>query len=322
MSLIIIATINIFLCFILSKVINPYNRVFRLYAIISIFGFLGVYIICSLLDPHIMLVSTIVILALYILGRREYMDLTLKEIVIDCDGTSDINALFVADTQFDIPGYIFDEAFDNVIQMINDNPADLLLLGGDFLNQQENIELVVEKFKQIDKSKFKFGIYAVMGNHDYVNYHNLVASFEQVGISCLENDYIHISSLDLTLVGVVDSWKNNPEYGILKRVPNPLGSTIVLAHQPDVIDDLVGEYDLMLSGHYHAGQMNFVFGIQLNALVVKYIYGLYHVGNNRVFVTSGVGGSIGRYKFAPFLRFLARPEIVIVKMRGKNEINK
>lgn len=322
MILLIIATINIFLCFFLSKVINPYNRYFRLYAIISIFGFAGSYVISSVLNPHTMLIVAMVFLTLYILGRREYMDLFVNEMVVSVEGKRDLDLVFIADTQFDIPGYIFDEAFDNVIDLVNDNPADLLLLGGDYLNQEENIDLVVNKFKAIDQSQFKYGVFAVMGNHDYVNYEHLVKEFEAIGIHCLENDYVNIRDLDLTLVGVVDSWRNEPEYTILNRVEERLGSTVVLAHQPDEVDHMEGEYDLMLSGHYHAGQMNFVFGIQLNALVAKYIYGMYHVGPNRLFVTSGVGGSIGRFKYAPYLRYLARPEIAYIKLRGRDETSR
>lgn len=320
--MIVIATINIFLCFFLSKVINPYNVFFRIYAIISIFGFAAVYIVSSIFNPNVILIVSMVFLSLYILGRREYMDLFVKQLILGCQGSKDIDIIFVADTQFDIPGSIFDEAFDNVISLINQNSADLLLLGGDYLNQQENIDLVVNKFKAIDQSRFKYGVYAVMGNHDYVNYDNLIAKFEQIGIRCLENDYLNIEELDLTLVGIVDSWKNSPEYTILNRIEKRLGTTVVLAHQPDEVDHMEGDFDLMLSGHYHAGQMNFVFGIQLNALVAKYIYGLYHVGSNRLFVTSGVGGSIGRFKYAPYLRYLARPEIASIKLRGKNETSK
>lgn len=317
--MIIVATINIFLCFILSKTINPYKRSFRIYATISIIGFIASYVISSILDPYIMLVVAMIILSLYILARREYMDLHVKDIILTTSGDKDINIVYVADTQFDIPGSIFDEAFDNVIEMINNTPADLLLLGGDFLNQTENIDLVLAKFAQIDHSIFKHGVFAVMGNHDYVNYDGMIDGFTKLGIQCLENDYLNIESLDLTLVGVVDSWRNSPEYNILERVKNRLGSTVVLAHQPDEADKFIGNYDIMLSGHYHAGQMNFVFGIQLNALVAKYIYGLYHVGDNKLFVTSGVGGSIGRFKYAPYLRYLARPEIAYIKLRGKDE---
>ncbi len=320
--MIIIATINIFLCFFLSKVINPYNNYFRIYATVSIFGFAGVYVISSILNPHTMLIVSMIFLTLYILGRREYMDLFTNELILSCAGNRDLDIVYIADTQFDIPGSIFDEAFDNVINLVNQTPADLLLLGGDYLNQEENIDLVVNKFKAIDQSQFKYGVFAVMGNHDYVNYENLVAEFEAIGIRCLENDYVNIDELDLTLVGVVDSWKNEPEYSILKRVENRNNSTVVLAHQPDEVDHMEGEYDVMLSGHYHAGQMNFVFGIQLNALVAKYIYGLYHVGPNRLFVTSGVGGSIGRFKYAPYLRYLARPEIAYIKLRGRDETSR
>ncbi len=317
--LLIVMTINIFICFFLSKVINPYHKAFRVYSLISIFGLAAELVISALLSPYNFLAVSMILLALYILGRREYLDLFVKEVNLKTNGNKNINALFVADTQFDITGYINDEAFENTIAMINDNPADLLLLGGDYLNQPENIHLVVSKFAMIDQSKFKYGVYAVMGNHDYVNYENLIMAFEEMGIRCLENKYVKIPELDLNLVGIVDSWRNQPNYNILEQFETDLGSTIVLAHQPDEIDQMQGDFDLMLSGHYHAGQMNFIFGIQLNALVAKYIYGLYEANGNKLFVTSGVGGSIGRFKYAPYLRYLARPEVAMIKLRGEHE---
>lgn len=314
-----IAVINIFICFTLSKVFSPYNKAFRFYSSISI-GFLVIAtLISGLFEPHIMLAILMIFLSLYILGRREYMDLRIKELSLKVKGDENIDIIFVADLQFDIPDYIFDEAFDNVIEMINSQTADLLLFGGDYLNQPNNIELVLEKYKQINMNNYKYGAYAIMGNHDYVDYQGMLDGFEKIGIKCLENDFVKIEQLDLNLVGVVDTWCNNPDHNILKKIEDPLNTTVILSHQPDEVERVDGYFDIMLSGHYHAGQVNFVFGIQLNALIAKYIYGFFLVKGKRLFVSSGVGGSIGRTRYSPFIRYLAPPEIVHIKLKERND---
>lgn len=316
---IIIAIINIFICFTLSKVFSPYNSGFRFYSYASVAFFVLTIIVGSITEPHIMIVALMIFLALYILGRREYMDIFVKELVLQVNGDKDIDLIYVADLQFDVKDYIFDEAFDNTINLINQQKADILLFGGDYLNQRENLDAVIAKFMMINLENFKYGAFAVMGNHDYVDYSGMVAAFEKIGIKCLENDYQKIDELDLNLVGVVDTWCNDPDNLILSKIDQPLNTTVVLAHQPDEVERLEGYYDLMLSGHYHAGQLNFIFGIQLNALIAKYIYGFFLVNGRRLYVTSGAGGSIGRYRYSPYIRYLARPEITKIKLKEKND---
>ncbi len=317
--MIIIVTINLFICFILSKVINPHLRLFRIYSFVSIVSFVASFTFISIINPYAMLVLLMIFLAIYILGRREYLDLELNEVFIEKENCREIKAIFFADSQFDLPGSIFNEAYDNVINLINEQNADLLLLGGDYLNQAENIHLVMSKLKKINLQNFKYGAYAVMGNHDYVNYQNLITEFEQIGIKCLENDYVNIDPLNLTIVGIVDPWRNQPDYDLIMKINDQKQNTIVLAHQPDAFDYLAGEYDLMLSGHYHAGQVNFIFGMKLNSLIAKYIYGRFTNESKTLYVSSGVGGSIGRFKYSPYLRFLAKPQIDKIIIGENNE---
>jgi len=65
----------------------------------------------------------------------------------------------------------------------------------------------------------------------------------------------------------------------------------------------------MLSGHYHAGQVNFLL-FKLPLLVSKYVFGSYFLKGLHLYVTSGIGGTFLRGALGSYIRFLARPEII------------
>jgi predicted MPP superfamily phosphohydrolase len=70
--------------------------------------------------------------------------------------------------------------------------------------------------------------------------------------------------------------------------------------------------DLMLTGHTHGGQIGLAKLVSLvpYAHRSKYNAGLYRIGGLRLCVTRGIGTNIFP------LRFLCRPEIVVIHLRG------
>ena len=74
--------------------------------------------------------------------------------------------------------------------------------------------------------------------------------------------------------------------------------------------------DITLSGHIHAGQASF-FGLfspftrSVTRYGEKYRYGMKNFDNHKIYITSGLGGSA----FGQYLRFFARPEVVILKLK-------
>ena len=80
--------------------------------------------------------------------------------------------------------------------------------------------------------------------------------------------------------------------------------------------DKDSKIDFMLSGHYHGGQIK-VFGLTMQRLITKYVYGYFKKGNTQLYVTSGVGGSYMRGEKGKYIRFNARPEINKFKLKGE-----
>ena len=84
--------------------------------------------------------------------------------------------------------------------------------------------------------------------------------------------------------------------------------SLFLSHQPLYFEAAArAGVTLMLSGHTHQGQI-FPFNLIVR-LVYRYFYGLYRIGDSRLYVTSGTG------QWGPPMRLFTRTEIVRFTLR-------
>ncbi len=254
----------------------------------------------------------------YIDGRKGYTDLKVKKIFIESNNLSqNFTAIFIADFQFDKKkNLINDYAFDNLINTANDIDYDMLLLGGDYLNYKEMLDTYLDKFKKFKNAQM--GSYAILGNHDYVCYDEMVEGFEKIGIKTLENKRFDLDH-EISISGVEDEWYGDPTLPLLDNDR----LNILLAHNPDFIHKISKDnnIDLMLSGHYHGGQVN-IFPVPFQRLISRYDYGFYTDNNMNTFVTSGCGGNMFRGLIGFWIRYNARPEIVEIKFIGNKNKGK
>jgi predicted MPP superfamily phosphohydrolase len=99
--------------------------------------------------------------------------------------------------------------------------------------------------------------------------------------------------------------------GALLRTDAPL--RILLAHFPDVVDDLPpGACSLVLAGHLHGGQICLPRPggrVRLSHTRWRYLDGVHRVGATTLVVSRGTGTTL-----VPF-RLLARPEVALLRLR-------
>lgn len=279
------------------------------------------YLILLVINSPLIVVTLIVIFLLHVYfeGRKTYYDLKKTTIHLESkDLSENLTAVYVADFQFDKNENVINhDALTNVIHTVNEVEYDMLLLGGDYINYKEMKDTCLDEFTKFNKSKY--GSYAVTGNHDYVCLEQVRKKLESIGIMVVDNKRIDLNE-EITVAGVEDEWHGNPT---LPSLDEPR-LNILLAHNPDFNYSLKKGHniDLMLSGHYHGGGLN-LFGIPLQRMVTKYVYGQFIDNDMNSFVTSGVGGSIGRGKLGGlWIRYKAQPEIVIIKIYGTKNVEK
>ena len=222
------------------------------------------------------------------------------------------------------PGLI-KEAIDGIAAL---NP-DIVLLGGDFIDQHEtDIKACISLMRPLAR----LDAYAVLGNHDeMVNAEKMATGLEEAGITVLRTTSrtIHREGKSLLIGGHDYQTTHAPVEKIRSLLSKTFANSnsgtakgdfrLLLAHDPKVFDAGAKEgIDLTVSGHYHGGQVNLLpinsgrpYKIDRDAS--WYRYGLYGKGGSLLFVTAGIGVS------GLPLRLFSSPEIVLLTLHhGKS----
>jgi predicted MPP superfamily phosphohydrolase len=99
-------------------------------------------------------------------------------------------------------------------------------------------------------------VYAVLGNHDFIE---IVPPLERAGVRFLLNEVAAIEhrGARLHLAGIDDPhfYRTHDLAGVRDQVPAD-GFSVLLSHSPEVYREAAAHgFDVMLSGHTHAGQI-------------------------------------------------------------------
>jgi predicted MPP superfamily phosphohydrolase len=229
--------------------------------------------------------------------------------------------------------FVTEDKLRQVVTKINGQNADLVVMLGDFVSQgredkpieQRALKMPVETIANgLSGINAKYGVFAVLGNHDGYHGDDRVASeLTRIGYRVLQNEVATIEKdgQSLRILGFRDHLKLKTWQETSADAKQSLSSSggagdiIALEHSPDVIRAITGEHlispdlKLMLAAHTHGGQVWLpIFGraIVPSAFGQKYAYGHVRENNVDLFVTSGVGMSV-----LPF-RFMVPPEIAVL----------
>lgn len=157
-------------------------------------------------------------------------------------------------------------------------------------------------------------VVACAGNHEYFSGtpEPLVDICDELNIRLLRNENWLHQGIQWVGVDSANAGMADVDAAFHALEPTPHTPTIVLWHEPDVVADLCGRGDLMLSGHSHGGQFLTPWG---QAFVGphngrKYRRGFYPETPTPLFVTSGVGTT------GPPSRLFCPPEVVILTLES------
>lgn len=181
---------------------------------------------------------------------------------------------------------------------------DLVVLGGDLVDESTTRDQVREAFQTLGSIDSTFGVYYVYGNHDKGRYsedcdftpEELAQAVEAGGIKILEDETVLVNN-EMSLTGRRDrsdarasGMRRRSTAQLLADVPDS-SFRMVADHQPRGMEtNAAAGCDLMLSGHTHAGQM-WPVGL-LTALFDRDTvnYGRKPFGSMELIVTSGIAG--------------------------------
>jgi predicted MPP superfamily phosphohydrolase len=146
-------------------------------------------------------------------------------------------------------------------EKLKNEPIDLIVLTGDFLDRRRTIPKLVPYLKILNQLHAKHGIYAVLGNHDYVlrqkDLQALIETLEKYNCKVLqnENDMIFVHGKPVNIIGIDEfSTKRSDLEASYKEMK--LGINLVLTHDPNIVLHMEKyHFDYLLAGHFHRGQI-------------------------------------------------------------------
>ncbi|NLW10569.1 MAG: metallophosphoesterase [Clostridiaceae bacterium] len=200
---------------------------------------------------------------------------------------------------------------------VNDLEPDVVLLAGDIIDNSLDLIRKTPFSDQISKLQAKYGVFGVLGNHEYANADpdETIELFEQAGIRMLKDQTIRLAD-SFYLAGRNE--KRSEFSGLLgQKSPNELLGEldhelpiIMMQHQPNDLPmlELAGA-DVSVAGHTHRGQM-----FPLNLLSRKkyeHSFGYQKIGRLQNIVSSGYG------TWGPPIRLGSRSEIVLLEIEGR-----
>ena len=222
-----------------------------------------------------------------------------------------------------------------IITLLNEGKPDIIVFGGDLINNYENETVGWEPYFR--RLKARQGMYAVLGNHDYGDYTKWKTKEEKeenldktkrnirnLGFRLLLNEHVELvkGSDTITLAGVENygsgHFENHGDLTAALKGTRPERKKILISHDPNQWDEEIAtrkkDIFLTLSGHTHAGQIG-ISNRKIHFSPAAIIYpkwdGLYSHGNQYLYVNRGAG-----YVGIP-LRLGVPPEITLIVLKRK-----
>lgn len=219
------------------------------------------------------------------------------------------------------------EPIRKAIELINKEQADLVFFTGDLVNSiAKEMDNYIDVFDQI---KAKYGVYSIVGNHDYgdyvrwssqeakqQNFESLKNTHRKMGWDLMLNEHrmLDINGEKVAVIGVENysADRRFHKYGNLSlaaKGTDEAAIKLLLSHDPTHWEDQViqdfKDIAITFSGHTHGAQ----FGLEIPGWVkwspIKYFYknwaGLYQNEKQYLYVNRGFGvlGYPGRVGILP-----------------------
>ena len=269
----------------------------------------------------------------YGMARNPYRYKVLKSKLAVKDLHPDLAGLKIAQiSDIHSGSFLLKEPVERSVELIMEQKPDIIFFTGDLVN---SLAKEMEPFMDVfNKLTAPLGVYSVLGNHDYGDYHHwdrpeakkenfneLVGIHKQLGWDLLLNEHRRIEhkSTFFNVIGVENYSANPrfPKYGDLHRATDGMEKetfNVLLSHDPSHWDDQVTKdhqhIDLTLSGHTHG----FQFGVEIPGFFkwspIQYMYpqwaGMYEKASQYLYVNRGLGylGYPGRVGILPEITIL------------------
>lgn len=210
---------------------------------------------------------------------------------------------------------------EHAVELGLQQKPDVVCLTGDFItarwNEWNAYSRILERLSKVAPT------YGTTGNHDGGQWHeqhggynrptNVIEMLEKANVRVLMNASCKVAVPNknpFELLGFGDLWAKDFIPGNLLSPRKQQIPRIVMSHNPDTKDSIEkSDWDLMLSGHTHGGQLTLPWGSTPFAPVKdkRFVRGLHQWQNHWLHITKGVGSLRN-------MRLNCFPEISLVEL--------
>ena len=206
-----------------------------------------------------------------------------------------------------------------LLTAVKEQYPDIIVVAGDMVDKKtDDISVAVDLFKELCKIT---DVYFCLGNHERAvdNRTGMVFSeLQKTGAIYLDNDDItvNVKNQDV-IIGGLSSYPDyyTPHYEFISEYEKSDLFKLLLCHYPEYYPGTLekGDFDLILSGHAHGGQVRLPLIGGLFApeqgLFPEYTKGIYKSETATMILTAGLGDS------NVFPRINNPPELVIIDIK-------
>jgi len=226
-------------------------------------------------------------------------------------GSPEVKILMASDIH--LGALIGERREKRLLEIIRDQKPDLVLLCGDLVDGEIAPVLRKNLGKHIQEISTPLGVYAILGNHEYIGgIDKTLPYLKSINIHMLIDESVTLPN-GIQLVGRNDISANrggNQTQALSELCSglDPTKPVIVMNHQPYNLEEAVeNRVDLHVSGHTHNGQL-WPFNYLIKS-IFELSWGYLKKGETNFYVSSGFG------TWGPTVRIGNRPEVVVFNLK-------
>ncbi len=191
----------------------------------------------------------------------------------------------------------------DVAKALKEERPDLLIIAGDIIDKESHIKAFTRWFRDVSPG---CPVFVTLGNHDHLCFRRKPRAKElfqfnlkNLGIDLMVNDCItfHKGEHSINLVGIDDYRRGRPDAkAALAKKDKKADFTLGVTHNPETALSLPpGQIDLLLTGHFHGGQIWMPFGLEFKLFRNEqtcragYRRGLHKINGTSTYISRGIG---------------------------------
>ena len=261
-----------------------------------------------------MILAGVVLLGLLIWGICENKALELNTITVTCDDLPESFDGFRIAHVSDLHSTQIGKDNSKLLSILRDAKPDIIAITGDLMDCRDTDPSIAIAFGA-EAAKIA-PTYFVTGNHEArlneALYSRLLDGLLDAGVIILEDSEKIFTRNGQSVSIAGHKWGDTDQIG---KITDFEGYRILLSHHPEDFGNYVaGNYNLVLCGHAHGGQIRLPFIGGLFApgqgLFPKYDSGSYAQADMQMIVSRGIGNS----SFP--LRFGNPPEVILIVLKA------